>query len=82
MLLSLVDALESDDAMSWEIARQLTGDRSDMMRRLRIQYLEIDPPLRKLELINVLLITNSVEEAFYLFSKIEKEFHLQRAVQK
>ena len=82
VLLSLVDALESDDAMSWEIARQLTGDRSDMMRRLRIQYLEIDPPLRKLELINVLLITNSVEEAFYLFSKIEKEFHLQRAVQK
>ena len=82
VLLSLVDALESDDAMSWEIARQLTSDRSDMMRRLRIQYLEIDPPLRKLELINVLLITNSVEEAFYLFSKIEKEFHLQRAVQK
>ena len=82
VLLSLVDALESDDAMSWEIARQLTGDRSDMMRRLRIQYLEIDPPLRKLELINILLITNSVEEAFYLFSKIEKEFHLQRAVQK
>ena len=75
VLLSLVDALESDDAMSWEIAKQLTGDRSDMMRRLRIQYLEIDPPLRKLELINVLLITNSVEEAFYLFSKIEKEFH-------
>ena len=75
VLLSLVDALESDDAMSWEIARQLTSDRSDMMRRLRIQYLEIDPPLRKLELINVLLITNSVEEAFYLFSKIEKEFH-------
>ena len=75
VLLSLVDALESDDAMSWDIMRQLTGDRSELMRRIRMQYLEMDPPLRKLEMINVLLITNSVEEAFFLLSKVEKEFN-------
>ncbi len=33
----------------------------------------MEPPLPKLELINILLVTNSVEEAFFLLSKIEKE---------
>ena len=75
VLLSLVDAMESDDAMSWEIARQLTGERGEMMRKVRMQYLELEPPLSKLELINVLLITNSVEETFFLMSKLEKEFN-------
>ena len=75
VLLSMVDALESDDPMSWDLVRQLTGDRSEMMRRFRMQYLEVDPPLHKLEMITVLLITNSVEEAFFLFSKMEKEFN-------
>ena len=75
VLLSLVDAMESDDAMSWNIARQLTGERGDMMRKLRMQYLEMEPALPRLDLINVLLVTNSVEEAFFLLSKLEKEFN-------
>ena len=33
VLLTLVDAMESDDAMSWQIARRLTGERGEMMRR-------------------------------------------------
>ena len=74
VLLSLVDAIDTDDRVSWEIAKQLTGDRGAMMRRVRSQYLEIDPPLRKVELINVLLITNAVEETFFLLSKIENDF--------
>ena len=75
VLLSLVDAMDSDDPMTWDITRELTGDRGEMMRDLRSRYLEWDPPLRHLELIHVLLITNSVEEAFFLFSKMEKEFN-------
>ena len=75
VLLSLADAMESDDAVSWDIARQLTGERGDMMREIRVQYLELEPPLSKLELFNVLLITNSVEETFFLMSKLEKEFN-------
>ena len=35
----------------------------------------MEPPLPKLDLINVLLITNSVEETFFLLSKMEKEFN-------
>ena len=45
------------------------------MRDIRTQFLKRDPPLRHLDLLNVLLITNSVEETFFLFSKMEKEFN-------
>ena len=75
VLLSLVDAMEANDRMSWDIAKQLTGDRGAMMRKMRFQFLEMDPPLQKTELINVLLITNAVEETFFLLSKLETEFN-------
>ena len=75
VLLSLVDAMETDDPVTWDLARRLTDDRGEMMRDIRTQYLDWDPPLQPLELIHVLLITNSVEETFFLFSKMEKEFN-------
>ena len=75
VLLSLVDAMESDDRMSWELTRRLTGDRSEMMRNLRADYLEREPRLEHHELVHLLLITNAVAEVFFLFSKIEKEFN-------
>ena len=75
VLLSLVDAMEANDRISWEIAKQLTGDRGAMMRKMRLQFLEMDPPLQETELINVLLITNAVEETFFLLSKLETEFN-------
>ena len=61
--------------MSWDLARRLTGDRGEMMREIRTKYLETDPPIPPVDLIHVLLITNSVEEAFFLFSKLENEFN-------
>ena len=81
MLLSLVDAMESDDRVTWELTRQLTGDRSEMMRDIRTRYLAWDPPLQKIELLNVLLITNAVEESFFLFAKMEKEFNPASGIQ-
>ena len=75
VLLALVDAMESDDQVTWHLARELTGDRGEMMREIRTQFLNWDPPLRHLDLINVFLITNSVEETFFLFSRMEKEFN-------
>ena len=75
VFLVLLDALETDDRTSWMLASQLTGDRSDMMRRMRFQCLEMDPPLRQLEMINVLLITNAVEEVFFLLSKLEMDIN-------
>ena len=75
VLLSLVDAMESDDRVSWDIARRLTGDRGEMMREIRTEFLRRDPPLQHPEFIEVMRITNSVEETFFLFSKMEKEFN-------
>ena len=74
VLLSLVDAMESNDPITWELTRKLTGDRGEMMREIRAHYLEWDPPLEHVDLINILLITNSVEEAFFLFSKMVEEY--------
>ena len=76
VLLSLVDAMESDDRMSWDVVKQLTGDRGEMMRKVRTRYMEADPPLQKQDLIDVLLITNAVEEAFFVLSKVEQEFNV------
>ena len=75
VFLSLVDAMESDDRMSWDIVKRLTGDRAEMMRKVRAHYMELDPPLREHDLIDVLLITNAVEGAFFVLSKVEQEFN-------
>ena len=75
VLLSLLDALETNDELSWYIARQLTRDRGAMMRKIRNEYLEMDPPLGKSELLSILLITNTVEEVFFLLSKLESDFN-------
>lgn len=77
VLLSLIDATESDDAVSQEIARQITGDRGELMREFRVRFLELDPPLRKPDLINLFLVTNTVEEIFILFAKLEQQYNPQ-----
>ena len=76
VLLSLVDAIETDDRVSWEMANQLVGDRGAMMRKMRLQYLNMDSPLQELDQTNVLLITNAVEEVFFVLSKVEMEFNV------
>ena len=35
-----------------------------------------DPPLSKLDMITVLQITNTVEEVFFVLSKLEQEFNV------
>ena len=75
VFLCLVDAMEIDDKPSWDLASQLTGDRGELMRKMRVQYLERDPPLQRLDLINILLVTNAVEEVFFLLSKVEADFN-------
>ena len=76
VLLSLVDAMDAGDVLSWQIARQLTGDRDEMMRKVRAHYLENEPPLGSVEVVNVLLTTNAVEEIVFVFSKIEAEYNV------
>ena len=75
VFLALDNAMEDDDRQSWDIATRLTDDRGALMRRMRGRYLESDPPLPKLDMLNVVLITNAVEEIFFLLSKLEKDFN-------
>ena len=81
VLLSLVDAIEAGDELSWRFAQQLTGDRSEMMRKVRAHYLECEPPLGNVDAVNVLLITRTVEEIFVVFSKIEAEYNVRVGTQ-
>ncbi len=75
VFLSVADAMDADDEMSWTIAARLIGDRGTLMRDMRAHYVGLEPPLLQLELMNVLLITNAVEETFFLMSKVEAEFN-------
>ena len=75
VFLSLDYAMEGEDRQSWDIATRLTGDRGELMRRMRGKYLEADPPLPKIDMIKIVLITNAVEDIFFLLSKLEQDFN-------
>ena len=73
-LLFLIEAIETHDSVSWGLADQVIGDRGAMMRRVRHDYLDRDPPLSETDQINILLITNAVEEVFFVLSRLKMEF--------
>ena len=75
VFLTIADAMESEDEASWTTAKHLLGDRGSLMREMRARYVELDPPLLKPEALNVLIVTNAVEETFFLMAKIEAEFN-------
>ena len=75
VFLALDHAMESDDETSWDIARALSGDRGEIMRRLRGKYMEANLNLDKPDLLNVVLATNAAEDIFFLLSKLEHDFN-------
>ena len=75
VFLALDHAMESDDETSWEIARALSGDRGEIMRRLRGKYMAANPNLEKPSLLNVVLATNAAEDIFFLLSKLEQDLN-------
>ena len=75
VFLALDHAMEGDDETSWDIAKGLSGDRGETMRRLRGKYLEPDLKLDKSDLLNVVLTTNTAEDIFFLLSKLEEDFN-------
>ena len=75
VFLALDHALEGDDETSWDIARALSGERDEIMRRLRGKYMESGLRLEKTDLLNVVLITNTAEEVFFMLSKLEEDFN-------
>ena len=75
VLLCMIDAMDSDDEQSWGLVSQLTGDRGSLMRKMRFHYMETSPPLQQSDLVNVLRITNAVEEIFFLISRLEADYN-------
>ena len=75
VFLALADAMDSGDRESWDVAKRIVSDRGALMRETRLHYLAMKPPLLKIESINLLLVTNTVEEVFFLLSKLEAEFN-------
>ena len=81
VLLSLVDAIEAGDELSWRFARQLTGDRTEMMRKVRAHYLACEPPLESVDVVNVLQTTRTAEEIFGVFAQMEAELSVEADAQ-
>ena len=75
VIISVHDAMESGDEVSWTIAAQLIGDRRTQMREMRARYVAMNSPFVQQELKNILHVTNAVEETFFLMSKLEAEFN-------
>ena len=71
--LSLLHAIDTGDEDFWTFSKELTGDRSELMRKMRNEYWKTDPPLDDAQHSRVIAITSSVEQIFFLLSKLVKE---------
>ncbi len=74
VFLQLLDAVEDGDRHDWATAKELTGDRSEMMREIRNKHHSVDPSLDNGQRGRVIRITNAVEQIFFLLSKLVHEF--------
>lgn len=70
---SLIHAMRSRDREAWALARDLAGDRSELMRAMRRKYgataAGLDGPSRS----RVIGVTTTVEHVFFLLSKLVQE---------
>lgn len=70
---SLIHAMRSQDREAWALARELAGDRSELMRAMRRKYgtarMQTDGPTRS----RIIALTNTVEHVFFLLSKFVRE---------
>ncbi len=73
VFLSLLFAIESGDDDLWPIAKKLTDDRSDVMSRMRRTYWQSELSANEVERARIMEITNTVEQVFFLLSKLVLE---------
>ena len=73
VFLSLLHAIDTGDEDFWTFSKELTGDRSELMRKMRNEYWKTAPPLDDAQHSRVIAITSSVEQIFFLLSKLVKE---------
>ena len=73
VVLVIIDGLTSQDPEDWQTVVQLTGDRSELLRRIRDSYTSGDIPLSDAVQANILKVTNTAGEIFFLFSRLTQE---------
>lgn len=73
VFLSLHYAIESDDDELWPMVKKLVDDRSDLMSNIRRTYWQSEQPLDEAERARIVEITNTVEQIFFLLSKLVRE---------
>ena len=73
VLLSVLEAVETGGEDRWMYLKELTGDRSEQMRKMRNEYWKTAPSPDAGQLSRVITITNSVEQVLFLLSKLVQE---------
>ena len=70
---SLLHAIETRDRHFWAVAKQLVGDRGDLMRAIRHKYGAVVGDADDSSRSRVVEVTNAVEHVFFLLSKLVAE---------
>ena len=73
VVLVIIDGLTSPDPESWATIRQLTRDRSELLRQIRSNYLSSEPPPGEALQVTILKVTNTTGEIFFLFARLTQE---------
>ena len=75
VILTVIEGLNSDNPEDWATAKQLTEDRSGVLRRLRSNYMSQDgsPDLSDAFQANIVQVTNTAGEIFFLLSRLLRE---------
>ena len=74
LLLVLIDTPASGDSAAWPSTAQLTGDRSGVLRKLRVVSLSDDVALTAKERQHVLKIANGSQRVFLLAAQLAHEY--------
>ena len=74
VLLSMLHAVETGDKDAWKLAKKLTGNRRKQMSTMRRRYLEMEQFLDDRQRAQLITVTNSAEQTFFLLSKLAQEF--------
>ena len=75
VLLSLLHSLETGDEDFWMYTKELASCRSELMRKVRKEFWEKESSLDTAPQIQVITITNAVEQVFFLMSKLVQEIN-------
>lgn len=72
---TIMEGMTSNDPDDWRVITQLTGDRSQMLRDIRARYISAETSLSEAAQADILAVTNTATEIFFLLSRLTREMH-------